>query len=196
MYKRLQSLKLNSVSKVLPFKISVLVFLKDAGGRFLLIQRSKEPNFGCWSPIGGKLEMDIGESPYQCAIRETFEETGHVIKESNLHLFAMVSEKAYQNQNHWLMFLFTVDKPLPQLPPSIDEGEFGFFDRAEIDRLKIPKTDQKILWSIYDQYSENFVCLRADGLATDNIEIHWEQDPIGGCRSDIDIENLAKTTEH
>ena len=60
----------------LPFKISVLVFLRDEAGRLLLIQRTKAPNLGCWSPIGGKLEMGLGESPFECAVRETFEETG------------------------------------------------------------------------------------------------------------------------
>jgi len=57
-----------------PFKISVLVFLRDARGRQLLIKRRKAPNLGCWSPIGGKLEMGTGESPFECAIRETGEE--------------------------------------------------------------------------------------------------------------------------
>lgn len=41
----------------LPFKISVLVFLRDEAGRLLLLQRTKAPNIGCWSPPGGKLEM-------------------------------------------------------------------------------------------------------------------------------------------
>ena len=48
-----------------PFKISVLVFLRDVRGRLLLIKRSKAPNLGCWSPIGGKLEMERGESPFE-----------------------------------------------------------------------------------------------------------------------------------
>ena len=59
----------------LPFKISVLVFVKDKNGRLLLIRRAKEPNKDCWSPIGGKLEMVGGESPFECAVRETKEES-------------------------------------------------------------------------------------------------------------------------
>jgi len=50
-----------SAIKPLPYKISVLVFLFDKAGKFLLIQRRKAPNLGCWSPIGGKLETSIGE---------------------------------------------------------------------------------------------------------------------------------------
>lgn len=47
----------------LPFKISVLVFLRNPEGRLLMIQRRKAPNLGRWSPVGGKLEMARGESP-------------------------------------------------------------------------------------------------------------------------------------
>ena len=60
----------------LPFKISTLVFVHNALGHQLLIQRKKAPNLGCWSPIGGKLDMSAGESPYECARRETEEEIG------------------------------------------------------------------------------------------------------------------------
>ena len=52
------------------YKISCLLFAKNNVGEILLIQRKKKPNRGYWSPPGGKLEMDIGESPFECAIRE------------------------------------------------------------------------------------------------------------------------------
>ena len=51
----------------LPFKISVLVFVRNTEGKLLLIRRNKSPNMGMWSPIGGKLEMSEGESPYERA---------------------------------------------------------------------------------------------------------------------------------
>ena len=125
----------------LPFKISVLVFLHDAAGRLLLIQRTKAPNIGCWSPIGGKLEMATGESPLECAVRETREETGHVVTTADLHLFGMIAEKAYEGQSHWLLFLFRCRIPVRGLPPDIAEGKFGLFSRDEINRLPIPETE-------------------------------------------------------
>ena len=76
----------------LPFKISVLVFVRNTGGKLLLIRRNKSPNMGMWSPIGGKLEMSEGESPYECAIRETREEIGMELAESDLRMFSMISE--------------------------------------------------------------------------------------------------------
>lgn len=144
------------------YKISVLIFLKDRSGRFLLIQRTKEPNHGLWSPIGGKLEMDRGESPFECAIREAHEETGIEIEESDLHLFCMAAEKAYEGKGHWLMFLFDCSKPLDSLPPTIDEGAFAFYSREEIDSLPIPETDRQGLWEIYDRHHKRFVALKVD----------------------------------
>lgn len=150
------------MSAPLPYKISVLVFLENSGGELLLLLRAKEPNLGVWSPIGGKLEMATGESPFQCAVRETAEETGLHVREEHLHLFAMIAEKAYQGQTHWLMFLFRCRVPLDRLPPDIAEGRFAFWSREAINSLAIPETDAAALWPIYDRHREGFVALRAD----------------------------------
>ena len=128
----------------------------------MLVQRLKSPNKGLWSPIGGKLEMSIGESPFQCAIRETREETGLELTEKDLHLFAIVAEKAYEGNAHWLMFLFDCKKAMNALPPEMGEGRYEFFDRSQIDSLSIPETDRKMLWSTYDNFSSGFCALRAD----------------------------------
>jgi 8-oxo-dGTP diphosphatase len=147
---------------VLPFKISVLVFLQNHEGKELLICRRKSPNQGCWSPIGGKLIMSLGESPYECAIREIDEEVGLSVTQADLHLFSIVSEKAYEGSGHWLMFLYKCRKTLPGLPDAMEEGHFGFFSREQIDRLAIPETDRLALWPVYDDHSDGFVALRAD----------------------------------
>jgi 8-oxo-dGTP diphosphatase len=146
----------------LPFKISVLVFLRDEAGRLLLIQRTKAPNLGCWSPIGGKLEMGLGESPFECAVRETFEETGVTVATEDLHLFGMISEKGYEGQSHWLMFLFDCRKPLKSLPETIDEGRFAFFAREELGSVAVPETDRTLLWPVYDEHRRGFIAYRAE----------------------------------
>jgi 8-oxo-dGTP diphosphatase len=146
----------------LAYQIAVLVFLQNSAGEHLLMLRAKPPNLGVWSPIGGKLETASGESPFECAVRETHEETGHRLAMADLHLFAMIAERAYEGQSHWLMFLFRARVPLPALPPNIAEGRFAFFSRAAIDRLPIPETDRHALWPVYDRYGDRFVALRAD----------------------------------
>lgn len=146
----------------LPFKISALVFVRNHQGAHLLIERRKSPNKGCWSPIGGKLDMTRGESPYECARREVAEETGLSLDDSDLHCFGYISEKSYEGSGHWLMFLFDCKRRIKALPPEIDEGAFRFFERKAIDRLEIPETDRTLLWPYYDRFREGFVGLRAD----------------------------------
>ena len=146
----------------LPFKISALVFIRDQHGRHLLIQRKNAPNLGCWSPIGGKLNTSIGESPYECALRETKEEIQLQVSDADLKCFGYISEKSYEGTGHWLMFLFDCSKIVPLLPNSIDEGHFEFFERSAIDTLTIPETDRRLLWPYYDRYTEGFIGLRAN----------------------------------
>lgn len=162
------------MSSVLPYKISVLVFIENHAGEQLLMLRAKQPNLGVWTPIGGKLEMATGESPLQCAVRETAEETGLMVPEVDMHLFAMIAEKAYQGETHWLMFLFRCRRPIDRLPPDIAEGRFAFHSREAIRHLSIPETDQAALWPIFDQYRDGFVSLRAD-CSVSPIKIAIEQ---------------------
>jgi 8-oxo-dGTP diphosphatase len=159
----------------LAYKIAVLVFVENAAGEHLLLLRAKPPNLGIWSPIGGKLEMGLGESPFECAVRETHEETGLAITPADLHLFAMIAEKAYEGQAHWLLFLFRCKKRLAGQPSDIAEGRFGFFSRSAIDALPIPETDRTALWPTYDRYRDRFVALRADCAPGQAVAVAVEQ---------------------
>jgi 8-oxo-dGTP diphosphatase len=151
-----------TIHRALPYRIAVLVFLENAAGEHLLLHRAKEPNKGAWSPIGGKLEMATGESPFECAVRETREETGHEVSAGDLHLFAVIAEKAYEGRSHWLMFLFRCIKPIAAKPPDIAEGSFAFYSRKAVDGLCLPETDRSALWPVYDRHRDGFVVLRAD----------------------------------
>lgn len=163
------------MTRPLDHKIAVLVFIENKRGEQLLLLRAKPPNLGTWSPIGGKLETALGESPFECAARETAEETGRVITTADLHLFAMIAEKAYEGSGHWLLFLFRCTRPIDALPPDINEGRFGFFSRAQIETLTLPETDRTALWPIYDQYHDRFVAMRADCQPGQPLRIHLEQ---------------------
>lgn len=163
------------MTTALAHKLAVLVFLENAAGEHLLLLRAKPPNLGNWSPIGGKIETTLGESPFECAVRETGEETGLAISIADLHLFAMIAEKAYEGDAHWLLFLFRCRKPIPALPADITEGRFGFFSRAQLDTLPLPETDRTALWPIYDRYRDKFVALRADCAPERPLRIEVEQ---------------------
>lgn len=167
------------MNATLPFKISVLIFIKNADGKFLMIQRKKAPNKGCWSPVGGKLEMAIGESPFECAIREAREETGIELTQSDLHLFGMASERSYEGSGHWLMFLFDARKPLDALPPEIDEGQFAFFSREEIESVAIPPTDRVLVWPVFDKHAAAGTFLAYRAQCGDGIPERVDEEIIG-----------------
>jgi len=118
--------------------------------------------------------MAAGESPYECARRETEEEIGLPLDDSDLHCFGYISEKSYEGAGHWLMFLFECKKALTELPEAINEGHFAFFERAEIDNLPIPETDRTLLWPYYDKYKAGFIGLRANCDPTGQLAITEE----------------------
>src|SRR5262245_54390779 len=140
----------------LPYRIATLLYCFNDRDEVLLLERTREPNRGLWSPCGGKLHTDTGESPYACAGREGAEELGVQLRPADLHLTGLVSEHGYQGQSHWPMFLFEVRKPLTSLPPVHREGRFQFFARAALDTLNLPQTDREKIWPWFWQFRGGF----------------------------------------
>jgi 8-oxo-dGTP diphosphatase len=130
----------------LPYTISTLLYCFDHRGQVLLLERAQQPNLGLWSPCGGKLQTQLGESPYACACREAAEELQLRISPSDLHLTGIVSEHGYKGQSHWLMFLFEVKNRLARLPAAHREGRFQFFAPAALEELRLPQTDRERIW--------------------------------------------------
>ena len=85
------------------------------------------------------------------------------------------SEKNYEGNTHWLMFLFDCLKPLEHLPPPISEGEFALHEADAIDTLPIPETDRRALWPVYFNHRRDFVVLRADCTPKKPIEFQVEE---------------------
>ncbi len=140
----------------LPYKIATLLYAFNAADEVLLLHRAQEPNRGLWSPCGGKLKTELGESPYACAIREAHEEIGLVLQPSDLHLNGIISEHGYEGQAHWLMFLFEIKPKLTTRPPPISEGSFQFFPRAVLATLSLPQTDREQVWPLFWRYRGGF----------------------------------------
>ncbi len=134
------------VQERLPYKVATLLYCFNDRDEILLLERAQEPNRGFWSPCGGKLHMEEGESPYACACREAHEELGITLATNDLHLTGLVSEHGYQGQTHWLMFLLEVKPRINTLPPLHREGRFEFFRREALPGLRLPQTDLEQIW--------------------------------------------------
>ena len=157
----------------LPYKISTLCFLFDERERLLLLHRAKEPNKGLYSPIGGKLKMDEGESPGQCAIREIYEEVGISVGRDEIHLTGMVSEKGYGNETHWLMFLYEVIGPRVVERMVFEEGKLEWHELDEVELLAIPETDRRVIYPLFREYRGRFFHAHID-CTDDAFEWHIE----------------------
>lgn len=132
----------------LPYRIACLCDLRDSQGRILLLHRKKEPNFNMVSPIGGKLDVALGESPAQCAQREVHEEAGLDLPLDRFHLIGMVSEQAFEGKGHWLMFVYRVLGNVWVEPHDMREGRLDWFSPAQLATLPLPETDRKVIWPL------------------------------------------------
>jgi 8-oxo-dGTP diphosphatase len=149
----------------LPYRIAVLCYLYDEDGCALLLHRRQNPNIGMYSPIGGKLEVESGEGPHSCAIREIKEETGITLPDAMVRLTGIVSETAYQSENHWLIFLFEVMRPIAHdeiARMSFEEGTLEWIAPDDIAELDIPDTDREVIWPLVQEHRNGFFMVHFD----------------------------------
>lgn len=153
----------------LPMKLAVLVYLYDQNDRLLMLHRRKNPNAGMHSPIGGKVEISRGESPHECALREAREEAGISLDYSDIRLCGIVSERAYESENHWLIFLFESVRPVAANlvgPMEFDEGSLKWIPVDEVEQLALPETDRKIMWPSARSHRGGFFMIQIDCSVT------------------------------
>jgi 8-oxo-dGTP diphosphatase len=149
----------------LPYKVAVLCYLWDADGRILMLHRKKPPNVDMYSPVGGKIEISRGESPHECAVRELHEETGLALADEEMRMFGMVSERAYQGEMHWLIFLFECTRHVhaDEIPmKEFDEGRLEWIAGVDVEKLPIPVTDREIMWPLARAHRGGFFSVDID----------------------------------
>ncbi|MEK7172476.1 MAG: NUDIX domain-containing protein [Patescibacteria group bacterium] len=118
-------------------KVGVLIFATQKQGgveKYLLQQRLKQPYFGYFGGVGGKLK--IGETLFEGADRELNEETGLVAKLS----LAGVSHKMDYSQEKVLLedklfFVFKAVNPKGDLIKEFQGGKNFWFSLPEIKKL-------------------------------------------------------------
>ena len=154
----------------LPHRIAVLCYLYDDDGHVLLLHRKNEPNRNMYSPIGGKLDVSSGEGPHDCAVREIREETGIELAPETLRLVGIVSERAYEGDTHWLIFLFEVTEAVARKAcrwTEFDEGTLVWKSLAEVGELPIPRTDRDVMWPLVQSHRGGFFMVHIDWTPTD-----------------------------
>jgi 8-oxo-dGTP pyrophosphatase MutT (NUDIX family) len=134
-------------------RLSSLCYL-ERKGELLLLKRNKEPFSGFWTAPGGKLEP--GEDPRQTIIREIWEETGLTLINPCLQL--ITSETGADPNYNWLLFIFRGTEFNGTLK-ECNEGILSWIPRHQVDDLKIPDVDRKLLPFVLDSNQRYFVRL-------------------------------------
>jgi ADP-ribose pyrophosphatase len=124
-------------------------------GRVLLIKRGKAPLLGEWSIPGGMLEL--GETLRQGAEREALEETGLVVRATDLlGVFdrivpdSIVSDPAKPNEMkrmlyHYVLIDFLCQRISGDVLAAGDAADAGWFTAKDLGRLLLPSDTQKVL---------------------------------------------------
>lgn len=120
----------------------------EQDGKYLMMLRNKkkvDENAGKWIGVGGKFEE--GESPEQCLLRETKEETGIELTSYRFRgLVTFVSDEWGTEYMH----LFTADGFVgddvrPLVAPPCEEGELRWIPKDEIMDLNLWEGDRPFL---------------------------------------------------
>ncbi|MCB0600662.1 MAG: NUDIX hydrolase N-terminal domain-containing protein [Saprospiraceae bacterium] len=119
-------------------KVDVRAVVFDPDGRLLMVREKAD---GMWALPGGW--ADIGLSPSECAVKETFEETGFTVEPKKL--LAAVDAKYFNHppQPHAIYKLF-IECYLTGGEAQIthDILEVGFFDLHEMPPLSLERNSQ------------------------------------------------------
>lgn len=134
--------------------------------QILLLNRQKKPWMGRWNGVGGKLEEN--ESPYDCIVRETEEETGLKLpqyKSRGVLTWNIQGTAAFKGESIGGMYLFTA-----QVSEDVVKG---YPTPIEFDNEGI------LAWKNFDW------CSNKDNLGiVDNIKIIFEH-IFEGCAQDL-----------
>ena len=118
---------------------STLIYLENAAGEYLMLHRVKKKNdinHDKWIGVGGKFEQ--GESPEDCALRETWEETGLQLTD---YRYRGIVTFDYEGRDTEYMHLFTATGWTGE-QIRCDEGDLEWVPKDKVQDLPIWEGDR------------------------------------------------------
>ena len=110
--------------------------------QYLMLHRTKKAddyNHDKWIGIGGHIEP--GESPLECVLRETFEETGLTLTDCVCRGVVRFRSDEYEDED---MHLFSATRFTGEII-DCDEGDLAWIDKADLLRLTLWEGDKVFL---------------------------------------------------
>lgn len=134
--------------------LSTLCYI-EKDGQYLMLHRTKKQNDlnkDKWLGIGGKFEE--GESPEECIVRETREETGLILKSYKLRCIVTYVSTNWENE---YMYVFT-SKDFEGEMIECNEGDLQWVDKDKVVDLNTWEGDKIFLEKI--QNSDGFFTVK------------------------------------
>ena len=118
-------------------------------GRAVLIKRGKEPLLGHWSIPGGMLEL--GETLRQGAEREALEESGLVVRATELlGVFdRVVPDAEGKIVYHYVLIDFLCEKVSGELTAGADAADARWFTPEEISHLRLAEDTAGVIQAAF-----------------------------------------------
>ena len=123
-----------------------LCYIENDRQEYLMLHRIKKKNDvnqDKWIGVGGKFEAD--ESPEECLLRETWEETGLTLTDYRLRGIVTFVSDQWETE---YMFLYTASGYTGALK-ECDEGVLEWVGKAQVEQLPIWEGDRiffRLLW--------------------------------------------------
>lgn len=143
--------------------LSTCCYLKKDGKTLMLhrIKKQDDINQGKWIGIGGKLEE--GESPFECVMREFYEETGLHIKDVVLKGY-ITFPGIYHGQDEG-MFLYLAKDYEGELISNCKEGVLAWVDDKDLPTLAMWEGDRYFeSWLSSSNFTEAKLTYQGDQL--------------------------------
>ena len=126
---------------------ATLIYLENEAGEYLMLHRVKKKNdinHDKWIGVGGGFEH--GESPEECALRETLEETGLTLTDYRLRGIVTFD---CEGQETLYMYLFTASAWTGELS-ECSEGDLEWVPKEKVYSLPIWEGD-KIFFRLLEE---------------------------------------------
>ena len=110
-----------------------------------------------WKPPKAKARPTAPSAKY-------LEETGITVAPGDLHLTGIVSEKAFKHENHWLMFLYEVTRPVDVVHgrEADGEGRLEWHTLEGLDGLNLPDNDRVFILPLFWKNRGGFFAVHID----------------------------------
>ena len=114
-------------------------------GRVAMVKRGRAPLLGEWSIPGGMLEL--GETLRQGAEREALEETGLLVRATELlGVFdRVVLDNDRRCQYHYALIDFLCERISGDLRAAGDAADVRWFTPAEVSKLPLPEDTARVI---------------------------------------------------